>query len=85
MLGIVLAPATDTLWRGAAGLGADKSDKGGAFAAIAVRRIPAAGLTAFASRSTAIYSDLDIWFRNNGLTVAERKQEIGRASCRERV
>ena len=25
-LGIVLAPATDTLWRGAAGLGADKSD-----------------------------------------------------------
>ena len=30
-LGIVLAPATDTLWRGAEGLGADKSEKGGAF------------------------------------------------------
>ncbi len=74
VLGIVLAPATDTLWRGAAGLGADKSDKGGAFTPITVRKPPAAGLTAFASRSTAIYSDLDIWFRNQGLTVAERKQ-----------
>lgn len=73
-LGIVLAPATDTLWRGASGLGADRSDKGGAFSAIATRVPPAAGLTAFASRSTAIYSDLDIWFRNNGLVVAERKQ-----------
>ena len=30
-LGIVLAPDSDTLWRGAAGLGADKSEKGGAF------------------------------------------------------
>jgi 3'(2'), 5'-bisphosphate nucleotidase len=73
-LGIVLAPVPDTLWRGADGLGADKSEKGGAFSAIAARTPPAAGLTAFASRSTAIYSDLDIWFRNNGLTVAERKQ-----------
>jgi 3'(2'), 5'-bisphosphate nucleotidase len=73
-LGIVLAPVPDTLWRGADGLGADKSDKGGLFGAIAVRTPPAAGLTAFASRSTAIYSDLDIWFRGAGLTVAERKQ-----------
>jgi 3'(2'), 5'-bisphosphate nucleotidase len=73
-LGIVLAPATDTLWRGAAGLGADKSEKGGAFTAIATRTPPANGLTAFASRSTAIYSDLDIWFRSNDLIVAERKQ-----------
>ena len=73
-LGIVLAPATDTLWRGAIGLGADKSERGGAFTAITVRTPPAAGLTVLASRSTAIYSDLDIWFRNNGLTVAERKQ-----------
>jgi 3'(2'), 5'-bisphosphate nucleotidase len=72
-LGIVLAPATDVLWRGAAGFGADKSEHGGAFVPIAVRRAPAAGLTAFASRSTAIYSNLDIWFRNEGLTVAERK------------
>jgi 3'(2'), 5'-bisphosphate nucleotidase len=73
-LGIVLAPVPDTLWRGAEGLGADRSEKGGAFAPIQVRTPPAAGLTAFASRSTAIYGDLDIWFRNNGLTVTERKQ-----------
>ena len=73
-LGIVLAPVPDTLWRGDAELGADKSEKAGAFTPIAVRAPPAAGLTAFASRSTAIYSDLDIWFRSSGLTVAERKQ-----------
>ena len=73
-LGIVLAPVPDTLWRGDTELGADKSDKGGAFGAIAVREPPAAGLTAFASRSTAIFSNLDIWFRGEGLTVAERKQ-----------
>ena len=73
-LGIVLAPATDTLWRGVRGLGADKSEKGSAFTSIATRLPPAEGLIAFASRSTAIYSDLDIWFRNSGLTVAERKQ-----------
>jgi 3'(2'), 5'-bisphosphate nucleotidase len=73
-LGIVLAPASDTLWRGAAGLGADKSENGGAFRPIEVRTPPSHGLTACASRSTAIYSDLDIWFRNNGLTVAERTQ-----------
>ena len=70
----MLAPATDTLWRGAAGLGADKSEGGGAFTPIHTRPPPAAGLTACASRSHAIYSDLDIWFRNNGLTVAERVQ-----------
>jgi 3'(2'), 5'-bisphosphate nucleotidase len=73
-LGVVLAPASDTLWRGAVGLGADKSESGGAFHPIQVRVPPDHGLTACASRSTAIYSDLDIWFRNNGLTVAERTQ-----------
>ena len=73
-LGIVLAPATDTLWRGTVGLGADKSQHGGAFTAIHTRTPPPEGLTAFASRSTAIYSDLDIWFRSSGLTVVERKQ-----------
>ncbi len=73
-LGIVLAPASETLWRGAAGLGADKRAGNGAFSAIATRTPPAAGLTACASRSHAIYSDLDIWFRNNGLTVADRVQ-----------
>jgi 3'(2'), 5'-bisphosphate nucleotidase len=74
VLGIVLAPATDILWRGADGLGADKSESGGPFTKIATRKPPAAGLTAFASRSTAIFSNLDIWFRSEGLTVAERKQ-----------
>ena len=74
VLGIVLAPATDILWRGAEGLGADKSENGGPFTRIATRKPPAAGLTAFASRSTAIFSNLDIWFRGEGLTVAERKQ-----------
>ncbi len=73
VLGIVLAPATDVLWRGAAGFGADKSENGGAFTPIAVRKPPAPGLTCLASRSTAIYSQLDIWFRNEGLTVAERE------------
>jgi 3'(2'), 5'-bisphosphate nucleotidase len=73
-LGVVLAPATGLLWRGAVGLGADKCELGGAFTAIQTRTPPPEGLIAFASRSTAIYSDLDIWFRNNGLTVAERKQ-----------
>ncbi len=73
-LGIVLAPAQGTLWRGDAHLGADKSEKDGAFTAIATRRAPANGLVACASRSHAIYSDLDIWFRSNDLTVAERIQ-----------
>ena len=73
-LGIVLAPASDTLWRGAAGLGADKSENGGAFAPIATRAQPTDGLTCCASRSHAIYSDLDIWFGREGLTVAERVQ-----------
>jgi len=73
-LGIVLAPATETLWRGAASLGADKSEGGGPFTKIRTRKPPANGLTACASRSHAIYSDLDIWFRNNNLTVADRVQ-----------
>jgi 3'(2'), 5'-bisphosphate nucleotidase len=73
-LGIVLAPASDTLWRGAAGLGADKSEKGGPFAPIVTRAQPTDGLTCCASRSHAIYSDLDIWFGREGLTVAERVQ-----------
>jgi 3'(2'), 5'-bisphosphate nucleotidase len=73
-LGIVLAPATDTLWRGASGVGADKSENGSSFANIATRPLPSHGITACASRSHAIYSDLDIWFQREGLTVAERVQ-----------
>jgi 3'(2'), 5'-bisphosphate nucleotidase len=73
-LGIVLAPATELLWRGAAGLGADKREGSGAFVPISTRACPPQGLTACASRSHAIYSDLDIWFRNNNLTVADRVQ-----------
>jgi 3'(2'), 5'-bisphosphate nucleotidase len=72
-LGIVLAPAQDTLWRGDRELGADKSENGD-FTAISTRGAPAGGLVACASRSHAIYSDLDIWFRSNDLTVAERIQ-----------
>src|SRR5258708_31432326 len=72
--GIVLAPATDTVWRGDRELGADKSERGGAFASIRTRKPPPAGLVACASRSHAIYSHLDLWFRNNGLTVIERGQ-----------
>jgi len=73
-LGIVLAPATDTLWRGDRELGADKNENGGAFVPIGTRAPGPDGLVACASRSHAIYSDLDIWFRNNGLTVADRIQ-----------
>jgi 3'(2'), 5'-bisphosphate nucleotidase len=36
--------------------------------------MPTDGLTCCASRSHAIYSDLDIWFGREGLTVAERVQ-----------
>jgi 3'(2'), 5'-bisphosphate nucleotidase len=73
-LGIVLAPASDTLWRGTAGLGADKSENGGAFTQITTRPQPTDGLTCCASRSHAVYSDLDIWFDREGLAVAERVQ-----------
>jgi 3'(2'), 5'-bisphosphate nucleotidase len=38
------------------------------------RTAPPEGLTACASRSHGTYSDLDIWFRNNNLTVVERVQ-----------
>ncbi|HEV7544443.1 MAG TPA: 3'(2'),5'-bisphosphate nucleotidase CysQ [Reyranella sp.] len=73
-LGIVLAPASDTLWRGAAGLGADKSEQGSAFTPITTRPEPTDGLTCCASRSHAVYSDLDIWFGREGLSVTERVQ-----------
>ena len=73
-LGIVLAPAIDTLWRGASGLGADMSQDGGDFAAIATRPPPSDGLTCCASRSHTVYRDLDIWFESEGLTVTERVQ-----------
>jgi 3'(2'), 5'-bisphosphate nucleotidase len=73
-LGIVLAPATETLWRGAKGLGADKRVGTGAFEKMQTRPAPSQGLTACASRSHGTYSDLDIWFRNNNLTVVDRVQ-----------
>lgn len=73
-LGIVLAPATETLWRGARGLGADRREGKGAFTPMRTRTPPPEGLTACASRSHGTYNDLDIWFRNNNLTVVERVQ-----------
>ena len=75
-LGIVLAPATGTLWRGASGLGADKRESQGAFAPMHTRTPPTEGLTACASRSHGTYNDLDIWFRNNNLTVSDRVQAV---------
>jgi len=71
-LGIVLAPATGTLWRGAAGLGADKRVGSGAFLPIATRSPPAEGLTACGSRSHGNEDDLERWFRDNNLTVTNR-------------
>ena len=68
--GELVAFPTETVY----GLGADKRDGSGAFTAISTRTPPWEGLTACASRSHAIYSDLDIWFRNQGLTVADRVQ-----------
>jgi 3'(2'), 5'-bisphosphate nucleotidase len=73
-LGIVLAPATETLWRGAKGLGADKREGKGPFTPMQTRSAPPGGLTACASRSHGTFSDLDIWFRNNDLTVVDRVQ-----------
>ena len=72
--GVVLAPALDVLWRGACGLGAERITNSARAEPITVRSPPADGVTVFASRSHAIYSDLDIWLRNNSYTVAERKQ-----------
>ena len=74
ILGIVLAPATGTLWRGARGLGADKREGTGAFTPMKTRTPPSEGLTACASRSHGTFNDLDIWFRNNNLTVVDRVQ-----------
>ena len=74
ILGIVLAPATGTLWRGARGLGADKREGTGAFTPMKTRTPPSEGLTACASRSHGTFNDLDICFRNNNLTVVDRVQ-----------
>lgn len=74
VLGIILAPALNVLWRGGRELGADMSEDGKAFKPITVRRPPTTGLTICASRSHASYSDLDIWCRDQGLTIAERRE-----------
>jgi 3'(2'), 5'-bisphosphate nucleotidase len=71
-LGIVLAPATGTLWRGVAGLGADKRVGSGAFHPITTRPSPADGLTAVGSRSHGSEDDLERWFRENNLNVTNR-------------
>jgi 3'(2'), 5'-bisphosphate nucleotidase len=73
-LGVVSAPAQGVLWRGARGHGAQRLLDGGEPAAIAVRHPPAQGYTVFASRSHSVFSQLDIWLRNNGIPVAERRQ-----------
>ncbi len=73
-LGVVSAPAQGVLWRGAKGHGAERLPDGGAPSAMSVRRPPAQGFTVFASRSHSVFSQLDIWLRNNAIPVAERKQ-----------
>jgi 3'(2'), 5'-bisphosphate nucleotidase len=50
-LGVVLAPARDQAWWGARGKGATARDADGGTRAISVRRPPAGGLVAIASRS----------------------------------
>lgn len=72
-LGVVLAPATGTLWRGVAGLGAEKRIGGGEFEPIKTRLPPTGGLTACTSRSHADQDHLERWFRENNLKVAEHK------------
>ena len=51
ILGVVLAPARDQAWWGARGRGATARDADGGTHAIAVRKAPADGLVAIASRS----------------------------------
>jgi len=74
VLGVVLAPALDVLWCGSQGGGAARRGRDGALQPISTRQPPADGVTVFASRSHSIYSDLDIWLRNNSYKVADRKQ-----------
>ena len=71
--GIVLAPATDTtVARRPRSSALTRARTAAPSRRSRTRTPPPGGLVACASRSHAIYSDLDIWFRNNGLTVAER-------------
>ena len=51
IIGVVLAPARDQAWWGARGRGATARDADGGTHAIAVRKAPAGGLVAIASRS----------------------------------
>lgn len=73
VLGVVGAPALGRMWRGAEGLGAEHRHDGGGFEPVHVRVPPQAGVAVFTSRSHGTYSDLDIWLRNNGYVVGERK------------
>src|SRR5262245_30822261 len=78
VVGVVLAPASGRLWRGVvAGAGrdgfAEEAPADGSARRIRVRPVPAAGATVYTSRTHGRYSDLDIWLRNDGVKVAERK------------
>jgi 3'(2'), 5'-bisphosphate nucleotidase len=67
VLGVVLAPAMDTAWWGALGLGATRR-KAGVIEAIAVRPAPPAGsLIAVASRSHRD-AETDAWLTEHGIT-----------------
>ncbi len=75
--GVVLAPVTGRLWRGATPENgpavAEELDGAGNVKPLRVRAVPAAGVTVFTSRSHGTYSDLDIWLKRQNIVVAERK------------
>lgn len=78
VLGMVQAPASGRLWRGiVAGAGRDGFAEvvapDGTARRIHVRAVPSDGVTVYTSRTHGRYSDLDIWLRGQGITVAERK------------
>jgi 3'(2'), 5'-bisphosphate nucleotidase len=66
VLGVVLAPAIDTAWWGAAGHGATRR-KAGLVEPIAVRAAPAGGMVAVASRSHR-EAETDAWLSGHGIT-----------------
>lgn len=71
VLGVVLAPALDSLYAGAKGLGAFKEQSGRRLA-IACRRPPAEGLAVVESRSHGDGAALDAWLQQLARPIASR-------------
>ncbi|MGE0660834.1 MAG: 3'(2'),5'-bisphosphate nucleotidase CysQ [Reyranellaceae bacterium] len=76
LLGVVGAPAFDRLWRGLRGPDGAIAEEisGGAKRPIAVRQIPPAGRTIFASRSHASWKNHDLEDFLEQFAIAERKE-----------